>query len=83
MWFVHLIMLFSVVSLCVMVYNYHTRPRVSNVLWYANVDGSLPYLASHCSSCYRTAYDATVNQGRKSCKSRHEARLLEGVRCSL
>ena len=36
MWFVHLVMLFSVVSLCVMVYNYHTRPRVSNYLWYAH-----------------------------------------------
>ena len=83
MWFIHLEMLFSVVSLCVMVYNYHTRPRVSNVLWYANVEKTYPYLSNHCCSCYRTAYDDTVNQGRKNCKARNEARLFEAVRCSI
>ena len=72
-------MLVSVVSLCVMVYNYHTRPKVSNVLWYANVKGYF----NHCSTCYRTGYDETVNQGRKSCNDRHEARLLEAIGCSL
>ena len=79
MWFIHLVMLFSVVSLCVMVYNYHTRPRVSNVLWYANVDEILPDSASHCGSCYRAAYDTTVNQGRVGNKARHETRLLNDV----
>lgn len=63
---IHLLMLVSAVSLLVMVYRYHTRPRVSNVLWYANVNKRLPYLASHCSACYRIAYYNTINQGRSA-----------------
>ena len=66
-----------------MLYNHYTKPRVSNVLWYANVEKTFPYLTNHCCSCYRTAYDDTVNQGRKNSKARNEARLFEAVRCSI
>ena len=70
---VHVFMLISTISLCVMVYNYHTRPRVSNVLWYANVKPGYAKLHQklmsscikpECPECYRDAYDTIVNGDR-------------------
>ena len=70
---VHVFMLIGVVILCIMVYNYHTKPRVSNVLWYANVKPTYAELHQklmssctrpECPECYRDAYDTVVNGNR-------------------
>ena len=51
---IHLLLLIGAVSLCVMVYNYHTRPRVTNYLWYAH------------GYTNRKEYDNTINRGRSA-----------------
>ena len=53
-----------------MVYNYHNRPRVSNVLWYADVDMEAAKMhqrtmsactKDNCPDCYKDYYDTVVN----------------------
>ena len=72
---IHIFMLIGAVSLLVMVYNYHNRPRVSNVLWYANVEPDFAELHQRltsdcrkpeCSECYRDAYSTIINRGRSA-----------------